>query len=323
MANAEPLICAEGNPGFEIRMINGKIVITSVRPGSPAEEAGLRTGYIIHAIDETPAEKIIKEAELVLRPPYNNSSRTAIITKAILSHIYGLPGTGVSILYSDEKGNIAEKRIIREKRIGEYVGPKGILFLAFDFKATILANGIGYIRLNTFQPPLVIDVFVAIKSMENVKGIILDLRGNSGGEIEGMPDLFLNERELLFLSMNRKGETKMFFGPGIDAYNGPLVLLIDQLSGSASELFAASMQELGRAIVIGERSPGVVMEADLAILPGGAIFMYPVAQLATPGGTVLEGHGVIPDIEVGLDREKLILGIDSQIESGIKYLENR
>jgi len=174
-----------------------------------------------------------------------------------------------------------------------------------------------------FQPPLVTHISDAIKSMGNVKGIILDLRGNSGGEIEGMPDLFLYERTLLYLSRTRKGETKMFFGPGADAYNGPLVLLIDQLSGSASELFAASLQELGRAVVVGERSPGAVMESDLMILPGGAIFMYPVAQLATPEGTVLEGHGVIPDIEVGLDREMLIMGTDSQVESGIKYLENR
>jgi C-terminal processing protease CtpA/Prc len=49
--------------------------------------------------------------------------------------------------------------------------------------------------------------------------------------------------------------------------------------------------------------------------------MYPVAQIATPDGKVLEGHGVIPDIEVKLDREMLLKGVDSQIESAIRYLE--
>jgi carboxyl-terminal processing protease len=157
--------------------------------------------------------------------------------------------------------------------------------------------------------------------MGNVPGIVFDLRGNSGGEIEGMPDLFLKERALLFLSRSRNGETKIFFDPANDVFEGPLVLLIDQLSGSASELFAGCLQAIGRAVVVGERSPGAVVESDMMVLPNGAIFMYPVAQLATPDGTVLEGHGVVPNIEVGLDREMLLKGIDSQLQSAIRHLE--
>ena len=115
----------------------------------------------------------------------------------------------------------------------------------------------------------------------------------------------------------------MFFDPANDAFNGPLVLLVDQLSGSAAELFAACLQAIRRAAVVGERSPGAVTESDMMVLPNGAIFMYPVAQLATPDGTVLEGRGVVPDIEVGLDREMLLKGIDSQLEAAIRYLEGR
>ena len=51
--------------------------------------------------------------------------------------------------------------------------------------------------------------------------------------------------------------------------------------------------------------------------------MYPVAQLKTPDGTVLEGHGVVPDIEVGLDREMLLKGIDSQLDAAIRHIEER
>jgi C-terminal processing protease CtpA/Prc len=58
-------------------------------------------------------------------------------------------------------------------------------------------------------------------------------------------------------------------------------------------------------------------------LPNGAIFMYPVAQLATPDGTVLEGHGVVPNIEVGLDRDLLLKGIDSQLEAAKAYMEKK
>ncbi len=321
MARAEPLVCAEGSPGIDLRVLNGVAVITSVKPGSPAKEAGLCPGYVIQAVDGIPIEQIIQEAELVMRPPYNNPGRIAIITKATLSRIFGAPGTEVSIAYSDERGQKSEKKMMRIKRSGAAVGPNGILYLAFELEARRLDNGIGYIRLNTFQPPLATQISNAIKSMGNVHGIIFDLRGNSGGEIEGMPDLFLNERALLYLSRTRNGETKMFFDPADDAFKGPLVLLIDQLSGSACELFAGSLQATSRAVVVGERSPGAVMESDMMVFPNGAIFMYPVAQLAMPDGTVLEGYGVVPDIEVELDREMLLKSVDSQVDAAIRYLQ--
>jgi len=52
-----------------------------------------------------------------------------------------------------------------------------------------------------------------------------------------------------------------------------------------------------------------------------AVVMYPVAQMAIPDSTVLEGHGVVPDIEVGLDREMLLKGIDSQLDSAVRSIE--
>jgi carboxyl-terminal processing protease len=323
MALSEPLVCAEGSPGFDIRLLNGVAVVTSVRPRSPAGEAGLRPGYVIHSIDEMPVEQIVQEAESSMRPPYNLSGRTAIMTKAILGRVYGASGTEVTVSYSDEKGQKVEKKLLRTKRSGVAVGPNGILYLAVDFEVKRFDNGIGYMRLNTFQPPLTAQISAAIKSLGDVTGIILDIRGNSGGEIEGMPDLFLPERKLLYLRRTRKGETKVFIDPAEDAFSGQLVLLVDQLSGSASELFAGSLQAAGRAVVIGERSTGAVMESDMMIFPTGAIFMYPVAQVATPDGKVLEGHGVAPDIEVGLDREMLLKGVDSQIDSAIRYLEKK
>lgn len=322
MALSEPLVCAEGSPGIDIRLLNGSAIVTTVKPQSPAREAGLRPGYEIHAIDGIPVQLIAQEAESGMRPPYNSSNRIAITTKAILGRIYGAPGTEVSIAFSDEIKQKIEKKMMRIKRSGAAVGPNGILYLAIDFEAKLLDNGIGYIRLNTFQQPLAPQISNAIKAMGNVPAIIFDLRGNSGGEIEEMPELFLNERTLLYLRKSRNGETKMFFDPADNAFKGPLVLLIDELSGSACELFAGCLQATGRAVVVGERSPGAVVESDMRIFPTGAIFMYPVAQLATPDGVVLEGHGVVPDIEVKLNREMLLKGVDSQIDAAIRYIKN-
>jgi len=319
-AALEPVVFAAGGIGVKVRMLDGQTVITSVDPESPAQKAGLRPGFIIQVIDGIPVAQIEKEVKRE-RPPYNDRGRMAQITNGIMGRIYGTPETEVSIAYSDERGEKREKIITRAKRSGAAVGPKGMFFFALEFEARRLDNNVVYIRLNTLQPEFATQISNAIKSMGNVSGVIIDLRGNSGGEIERMLDMFLVEKTFLYLKKTRKGETKIFSDPPKDVYKGPLVVLIDVMSGSASELFAACLQALGRAVVMGDRSPGSVMESDPMIFPNGAILMYPIAQLSTPDGTVLEGHGVIPDIEVGLRREMLLKGIDSQLDSALRHIK--
>ena len=322
LAHREPLACAEGSPGVDIRVLDGVAVVTSVKPGSPADRAGLRPGYAVHAVDGIPVEQIAQEAALVLRPPRNSRHQVALVTKDILGRVFGAPGTEVSITCSGPEGERRETRVARAKRNGRALGPGGILHLAVELESRRLDNGIGYIRTNTLQPPLAAQIAGAITSMGGgVTGVIFDLRGNSGGEIEGIPELFLKERTLLYLSRSRKGEAKVFSDPASGAFGGPLVLLIDQLTGSAGELLAGCLQAMGRAVVVGDRSPGAVTESDMTVLPNGAIFMYPVAQLATPDGLVLEGRGVAPDIEVRLERKLLLKGIDSQLNAAVGYLQ--
>jgi carboxyl-terminal processing protease len=318
-AAVEPVVFAAGGIGLDVRILDGEAVITSVGPGSPAHQAGLRPGFIIQAIDGVPIAQVIKDVQRD-RPPYNDRGRIAQITKGIMSRVYGAPETKVSIAYSDEEGASREKTIARTKRPGAAVGPRGMFFFAIEFEARRLANNVGYIRLNTLQPELTAQVSRAMTSMGSISGMIIDLRGNSGGEIEGMPDLFLAERTWLYLRKTRAGETKIYSNPPKDIYRGPLAILIDVTSGSASELFAACLQALGRAVVVGDRSPGSVMESDNHIFPNGAILMYPVAQLSTPDGTVLEGRGVIPNIEVEQKRGMLLKGVDAQLESALRYI---
>lgn len=74
-------------------------------------------------------------------------------------------------------------------------------------------------------------------------------------------------------------------------------------------------------MVIGERSPGTVLGTKTDVLPNGAFFVYPNRQYILPDGTVLEEHGVVPDIEISLDRRLLLERIDSQLDAAISYLE--
>jgi carboxyl-terminal processing protease len=321
LARYEPLVFAGGSAGIDLRLIRGAAMVTSVKPGSAAQKAGLRPGSIIQAIDGIPVEQIVKEADAKPSPPLNERNRVSKATKAILGRIFGSAGTEVALLCADEGGTTTRKTLVREKRAGVPAGPNGMFFFALDFETKRLDEGIGYIRANTLQPQLAPLISQALKSMGELRGVIFDLRGNSGGEIEQMPELFLKEKALLYLNRSKGGETKIYFDPAADAFLGPLVLLVDALSGSASEVLAAGLQAIGRAAVIGERTPGGAMEMDSLFFPNGAVLMYPVAQMVAPNGTVLEGRGVVPDIEVGLDRESLLKGIDPQLRAAVGHIE--
>jgi C-terminal processing protease CtpA/Prc len=75
-------------------------------------------------------------------------------------------------------------------------------------------------------------------------------------------------------------------------------------------------------VIVGERSPGIVVVGELTQLPNGATFMYPIERSMTPDGSVLEGNGVAPDIEVAVDRSLLLQGIDAQLEAAVRHIED-
>jgi C-terminal processing protease CtpA/Prc len=83
------------------------------------------------------------------------------------------------------------------------------------------------------------------------------------------------------------------------------------------------MQAIGRATIVGERTPGNCLVAGVKQLANGATLVYPIMQSRTPDDRVLEGNGVIPDIQVELDRELLLQGIDSQLEEAIETIERQ
>jgi carboxyl-terminal processing protease len=111
---------------------------------------------------------------------------------------------------------------------------------------------------------------------------------------------------------------KFVIFPQANPYPGPVVILIDGLSGSTSEVFASGMQEMGRAVVVGERSAGAALPSFFQKLPTGALFEFAIADFKTPKGVLIEGRGVIPDVEVKLDRASLLAGRDAQLDAAVE-----
>jgi carboxyl-terminal processing protease len=102
-----------------------------------------------------------------------------------------------------------------------------------------------------------------------------------------------------------------------------VVILIDGLSASTSEVFASGMQDIGRALIVGETSVGAALPSVLERLPTGAVFQYAIADFRTPRGILIEGRGVVPDVEGKLSRGQLIEGRDPQLDEAIKQLNKR
>ncbi|MFN2168763.1 MAG: S41 family peptidase [Anaerolineae bacterium] len=320
----EPTVLAEGSPGLDVRLFDGKVVITAVEPGSGADEAGLRPGLVIQRIDGRPVEEIADEAETGMEPPANERHCREAITSGMLAHLYGPANSKVSIVYLDEQGRQHETVLTRSRRPGGIATSPGFPSNYLEFESRRLEDGVGYIHFNWFHETLAQRLPRTIASMRDAPGLIIDLRGNPGGMRDAARagvEKLLSEPVQCSTLRRRGGTEEVVLDPAAGNYEGPVVVLIDVMSKSSSEFFAACTQAVGRSVVIGERSPGSVGPAELMGLPNGAGFIFPVAQEATVDGTVLEGHGVIPDVEVRLDRDLLAQGVDSQLQAAIDYLE--
>jgi carboxyl-terminal processing protease len=313
-----------GGIGIDLRLVDGQPTITRVDPQSKAASAGLRPGFVIKKIDDTSAEKII---EMFAKSKESPAMVNLKITRTFLSKINGTPDTLVRIAYLDEKDQLREVTVTRERLKGEMSQRLGNFPPQYtEFEAKRLSDSIGYIRFNVFVMSLMDRIRSAISGMKDAPGLIIDLRGNPGG-IGGMSigiaGVLEKERTSLGTMHMREGHQNFAVFPQANAYLGPVVILTDGGSASTSEIFAAGMQELGRAVVVGERTVGAALPSLFQKLPTGALFQFAIGDFRTPKGTLIEGRGVTPDREVKLTRRALLEGRDPQLEAAIEQIRKQ
>ncbi len=314
-----PAVFADGEVGADVRILNDEIVIISVKPDSPAEAAGLRAGMVIQRIDGLMLAEMRAEA---LAPPVAAIDTRMIVNENVQGRLYGPSEAEVTV----EIGRGEETRAMtlrRQPRPGRTEFMEGIPPMYLEFESRRITGRFGYIRFNSFHAALLDDILDAIDGMQDAEGIVIDLRGNPGGDFRvrrALVEKLVAEPVRFWTYRGRNGDDVIRVEPHPRPYTGAVAIIVDRTSASSSEEFSGGLQAIERAAVVGERTPGSVLVADVVQLENGATLVYPVAETRVADGTVLEGRGVIPDIPIELDIESLSEGRDVQLEAALGYL---
>lgn len=315
----------EAEIGIDIQIIDRQVVITRVAADSPAEKSGLKTGFVIKKIDGKTIAEILKSLEERLAKRRDTEAKRQLFRERILmTATGGKADTSVNLEILDDRNKTQNLQIPRVVYAGEMSQPLGNFpAQRVIFESKRLPENIGYIRFNVWVLPQMLKLRKAMRLFSDTDGIIFDLRGNPGGigaMASGLAGLLVEKQSSLGTMKTRTGESNLVVFPQSDAFSGKIVILTDYGTGSTSEVFAAGMQDIKRAKIVGETTAGAVLPSVMEKLPTGALFQYAIADYKSPNKILIEGRGVRPDIEVNLTRGSLLKGQDLQIETAVREI---
>jgi len=294
---------------LQLRVGAEGILVFSVPEDSPVWQAGIRPGYRVIGIGDVTFEDA---AAIRVAPARSLRQATGLLV--------GPQGSDVRIRVLD-----AESRE-RTVTLARTVLLKKRDIRRAEIRSSRIRPRIGYLWFDSWAFDLSGKLEPVLAELRDTDGFVLDLRQNRGGTNPGVDRLakfLLAEAGLLAVITPRQGERREWRneGSGDDAYRGKLAIIVDEASGSASEVFAAAMQDRGRAVVVGRTSYGGVLNSTQQPLPTGGVLQYPHSDMTTPKGNRVEGRGVVPDIPVELRRADLLAGRDTVLERAVEAVQ--
>tara|TARA_B100000963_G_scaffold26032_1_gene19496 strand:+ start:1448 stop:2584 length:1137 start_codon:yes stop_codon:yes gene_type:complete len=291
-----------GGLGIEIGMESGVVKVISPIDGTPAANAGIKAGdYIVKIGKDQVQGKSLMEAVKLMRGP-----------------------VGTSI-------NLTIKRKNVKKPLDFKITRKIIEVQSVSSKIISKEKNIGYVRLKSFNENSDSQFLKSIKKFEKnsgIKGYVIDLRNNPGGLLTqaiNITDFFLDDGEIVSTKGRKISETRKFFARKGDEINGkPLIVLINNGSASASEIFAGALKDHKRAIIIGENSFGKGSVQSIIPLRNGGGIRLTISKYYLPSGKSISDVGVTPDILVEEidDDFKINSEKDNQLNYAIKLFNS-
>lgn len=262
-----------GGIGIRLKMVSSKPVVIKIQRNTPAAQADIKVGDEIIRIDNANVDRM-KLRDLVnqLRGPANSDVRLRI--------------------YRISKDQYFNFTIARQLIVPNTV-------------TTYVDEGIGYIKISSFNQSTARGVAKALKKvnrMDNndLKGLIVDLRGNPGGLLKQsvkVADLVLTHGHIVSTRGRHPDSLHHYEAGGRDLAEGlPIVVLVDGKSASASEIVAAALQDHRRAVVVGTSSFGKGTVQTVVRLPNDGEIALTWSRFITPSGYALHGLGVRPSV---------------------------
>ncbi len=315
----------EASAGLDLRVIEGRALVTRVEEGGPAALAGISLGWELIEVEGRALHSVIQSTASTFA---GKTMQPLASREAALGLLHGDVGAPLSLLFDDGAGMQIEKVVALEAPRGNSYR-LGIFSVGHVwYKSTRVREDVGYFAFNMFMDPFtILKAFEeAIKGFQDCRGIILDVRGNGGGlpaMAMGISGWLVDEKSHTLGTMKTRDTTLNFaVNPRLGAYAGRVAVLIDGASASASEIFAAGLRDMGRATLFGTRTAGAVLPAQFMELPNGDFFYYPIADYVTMHDERLEGVGVVPEPESPHTQEALLSGRDNALETAIEWIIN-
>jgi carboxyl-terminal processing protease len=261
--------------GVEVQSKDGELVIVAPFDGSPAQQAGLRPGDIILAVDGASIKGLpVDQAAKLILGPVGTTVTLTIHT----------PTTGETRDVTLTRARITLHNVLWQRLPG---------------------TNIAHLRISAFSQGVTADLKQALTNIrqQGLTGIVLDLRNNAGGQLNeaiGVASQFLGSGNVL-LEKDANGKvTPVPVTEGGLAADIPLVVLINQGTASASEIVAGALQDAGRAKLVGETTFGtgtVLLQFNLS---DGSALLLATEEWLTPKGRVIWHQGIAPDDVVTL-----------------------
>lgn len=266
---------------------------------------------VVSPIDDTPAKAAGLRAHDIITA-INDENSTAWTTDKAVSKIRGEAGTTVKLTILRD-GKTTDYSITRAK-------------ISVPSVESEIVDGIGYLRISRFGDDTAGLARTAAKEFKdkNVKGVILDLRGNGGGYVNAavsVASLWLEKGTLVVEERNSKKVLSSEKSLGDTVLKGiKTVVLIDEGSASASEIVAGALKDDNAASLVGTKTYGKGSVQELVPLGSGAQLKITIAKWYTPKGKNIDGNGLEPDVKVEMTAEEYNAGNDTQRLKAIDIL---
>jgi carboxyl-terminal processing protease len=309
--------------GFTFAPVEGSLAVTAVNPDSDTWWAGVRPGMSLVNIGGEPAFVAYEKLMTETRKDSTDRSRHLRAMRRLLT---GDEGTSVAFTFERSDATRFDALLSRRKFATRAIA-----------SSRILPSGFGYLRLTQWTLGVMPRALDGLDAIGKTPGIVIDLRGNPGGSVHAvnaMLERFFPDKTELGHSTTRNGRPiSMLFGTveiiklrnvvegNKEAFRGPVVILTDAQSASGSELFAGTLQAVGRAVVVGEPTCGCLLGfLGYTRIPGGGELAYSEVGFVMANGKRIEGEGVIPDYPVAITLADLQLGRDRALEEAQNLL---